>query len=164
MPLSQNLIKVYASAPVDLFYVEALSITHSALKSPINITNWLASFSGQTESASETFVPMPFSVKLPSKDTNGSQKLDITISNANQSIIQEIEWMSTMPYESAVCRYRVYLSNDFTVQQINPAMTFDITSFTVSRNYVTCTASKVNTHNQAFPKLLYNIQNFPGLK
>ena len=163
MTLSPDLIEVYASGRSDIFYVEALSIAHPDLPAPVNITNWPEGFTGGTEDGDAAFVPLPFSVQLPSKDTEGSQTLSIQISNADLSLIDEIELMSQRPFAPAVCRYRIYLNTDFTVQQLDPSLRLELSRFTATRQLIQAEASMVNMHNRLFPKLLYNPSLYRGL-
>lgn len=164
MPLNPELIEVYASARSDRFYVEALSIYHDALRTPIHITNWPEDFDGTIEKGEVVeFISIPFSVKLPTKDTEGAQSLQILISNSAQGMIDEVELMSMAPFAAARCFYRVYLSDDFTVQQLTPPMKFDIIGFSITRDYIGASATMVNMHNRAFPRILYNKSLFQGL-
>lgn len=164
MALDPALVEVYSSARSDRFYVEALSIYHEALPKPVHITNWPEDFTGAVEGGNTAdFISVPFSIRLPAKDTEGSQSLDIVMSNADQSLMDEVELMSMAPFTAARCFYRVYLSDSFGVQRLDPAMTFDIIAFSARRDSITASATMVNMHNRSFPRVLYNKSLFQGL-
>ena len=169
MTIPASLAAVYSTAPSGVYYMEALTIGHDELSKVIHITNASVGFSGSTENVPDAkFIAVPFTLKLPDKDTSGSQKLEIVISNVEQEFIEQVELMAKKPYAPATVRYRVYLSTQDDgagnlVQQINPSWRYDISSFTVNQDSIIATASKTNAHNRAYPGVRYTSGYFPGL-
>lgn len=168
MAISPELARIYSVAPADVYYIEAVSLYHSALAKPIHITNSTVDVKGEADSALVTFLSLPFSIKMPDKDTSGSQRMQVSFSAVEQNFLDDLENMARQPYESVDFRYRVFLSNQVNAsgyhkEQLNPAWRYSISSFAVNNTEVLVTASKTNLHNRAWPKVLYNAQNFPGL-
>lgn len=164
MPISDTLRRIYAAAPGDIHYVEAISISHPGLNGDLHLTNRALNFEGTIENgAVVTFYSMPFSVGLPNKDTTGNLEMKLVFSNVQQELMKEIENMAAQPYAAAVIKYRLYVNTDFTVQQLDPPITLDIGQFQITRPYITAIATRVNLHNKPFPSYLYNTKYFPGL-
>lgn len=172
MAISGALQKIYAVAPMNAYYKEAISLTHSTLPSDLHLTNAEFEFTGGTGIAGpdnvQKFVPMPFSIKLPIKDTTGSQQLQIVFSNVEQDLIDDIERMARKPYEPVIFHYRIFIHGVVNaagahIQQLNPAWRMEIAGFNVTDRAITAVAAKINTHNKPFPKVLYTPEEFPGL-
>ena len=168
MAISAALAKVYSTAPSRRYYIEALSIYHSALPKTLHITNQTASFQGRIGTGDETFESIPFEIQQPTKDTSGSQAMNIIISNVEQGIIEDFSHMASQPYEAAVVRYRVFISDILNAsgaleQQLKPAWRYDISEFIVNESAIVFVASKTNLHNRSWPKLNYTTTEFPGL-
>ena len=167
--ISPELQRIYAVAPVDAFYMEAISMSHSALPEDLHMTNMEFGFSGDIGTGTPAdFIATPFSLTLPNKDTTGSQQLQITLSNVEQDIINDVERMARRPYEPVIFHYRVYIHNELNTagnhkQQLNPAWRMEISAFNITQSAITCVASRVNSHNKPWPRLLYTPDNFPGI-
>jgi len=170
MTISAALARIYTVAPTGAYYMEALSIYHSALKAPLHMTNASLGFDANVGGHNHAYMEsLPFSLKLPTKDTSGSQQLAIAFSNVEQDLISDVEAMAAQPYEPAVCLYRVYIRGQIDgeqhhIQQLNPPWRYDINAFVVTGDTITAAAQKSNMHNSGFPKVVYNATNYPGLK
>ena len=168
MSISQELADIYNANPSGAYYAEVLSINHSALPTPIVVTNTSVEFVAKVDGVIRRVIPVPFTVKLPDKDTTGSQAMNIVISNREQQVLEAIETMALQPYEAAVCTYNVYIkgvldSSGAHAPQYTPSPRYDITTFSVDENSVIATATKTNMHNRSWPKILYTPALFPGL-
>lgn len=168
MTITPALLKIYTHAPAGQYYMESISIKHSAIPEGIEITNATVGFEAMAGAAPAFVTPLPFQVKLPDKDTSGSQQLQITMSNVGQSLINYIERMSAQPYEPAICVYRVYIrgvvdSAGNHIQQLRPPPRYSISKFIVTADSITATATKANMHNRAWPKINYTSTLYPGL-
>lgn len=174
MTISADLQKLYSTAPADKYYMEGISLYHSELISPVHVTNASTSFLGELEPGAQPakFFCLPFTIKLPDKDTTGTQALNITFSNVQHDLIGDIEMMASKPYEAVICRYRIYIRGEESTvggqlahtQQLTPAWKLDISTFLVTRTAIVAVAAKTNLHNRPFPSVLYTAENFPGLQ
>jgi len=167
MAISQALADIYNANPSGAYYAEVISINHSALLEPVVITNTSVEFLALVDTISRKVIPTPFTIKLPDKDTSGSQSMNIVISNREQNMIHAIEKMAEQPYEAAVCTYNVYIKGQSVfgvhVPQYTPSPRYDITSFSVDEGTIVAVATKTNLHNRRWPKVLYTPTLFPGL-
>lgn len=169
MAISKQLADIYRANPSGSYYIEALSIYHTALVGPIHATNASVGFSAKVDGAAKSdFISLPFSCKLPDKDTSGSQAMSIAFSNVEQDLVLDIEKMSSQPYQPAICVYRVFINGAVDVdgdhiQQLNPAWRYSISTFKVMNKSIVASATKVNLHNSSWPKVLYQPNTFPGL-
>lgn len=169
MAISAALQEVYGANPDGVYYIQALSITHSALTAPLHFTNWSQEFTGHIEdSGTARFKRMPFELQWPTKDTEGTQSVGISISNATRGLMQAIRQMTDQPSESAVFHVRVYLTsqtdvNGVYIQQLDPAMQYEVAAISVEQTRCTMSATKLNSHNRQFPRMVYRPDLFPGL-
>lgn len=182
MAISKELREIYATAPNDTFYVEALSLFHSVINTGdvIHITNRPIEFSatflhvnGTTPTAK--FHPVPFIVKLPKQDETGTADMDIAISNTTNTIsgaskltiMERMEMIANKPMEPLRIAYRVYKSTGGvvdTAEQLDPALFLDVTEFQITGETISMKGSKANLFNRAFPARVYDIVEFPGLR
>ena len=167
MAISQALADIYSANPSGVYYAEVISIDHSALSEPLVITNTSIEFLALVDGVARNVIPVPFTLKLPDKDTSGSQAMNIVISNLEQNMINIIERMSQYPYEPAICTYNVYIKGQAIygvhAPQYNPSPRYDITSFSVNESTIVAVATKTNLHNRRWPKVVYTPTLFPGL-
>ena len=183
MAISENLKRIYATSPNNIFYVEALSLFHSEINAgnAIHITNRPVRFQAHGSHPTQPagfdywFEPAPFAVTLPKQDDTGTADMSITISNAdtvrsgtsNMSIIERLELIATKPMEALKVYYRIYISSGGTVntaEQLDPALRLDVLGFQIANATVAMTASKANLFNRSFPARVYDTVDFPGLR
>lgn len=169
MPISADLQKIYSVAPVDAYYKEAITLSHSALTNDLHMTNAEFGFKGDVGTGTPAdFISIPFTIILPAKDTTGSQQLNIIFSNVDQDLIDDIELMARRPYEPVMFDYRIYIHGDLNAagnhkQHLVPSWRLSVSGFTVTSSAITAIAAKVNSHNRPFPKVLYTAEKFPGI-
>ena len=168
MAISSALADIYNANPSGFYYAEVLTIKHSALAQPLVLTNTTVEFELTTDYGVHTAIPTPFTLTLPTKDTSGSQAMNVVISNREQSILDDVEWMARQPYEPAILTYNVVIkgvvdSSGVHEPQYTPSARYDVTTFTVTEDSIVAMASRVNTHNKRWPKVIYTPDLFPGL-
>lgn len=168
MAISKALQDIYLSNPSGMFYMEALSLYHSALAEPLHITNNAFAFDARADQDDVRMIPVPFTIKMPTKDTSGSQVMQIAISNVEQHLIDDVESMARQPYQPLVVRYRIYINGKLNAdgkhtQQLVPAWRMEATSIEVQSDAIMINASKRNMHNRRWPRKIYTTEEFPGL-
>jgi hypothetical protein len=171
MTISAALQRIYSVAPTGAYYMEAITMRHSSLTQDLHMTNNEFGFSGGISAPGGVpvdFVAIPFVLKMPPKDTSGSQQLQIVFSNVEQDLINDIERMARRPYEPVIFRYRVYINGvvgaaGHHTEQLTPAWRMEVSGFQVTENTIVAVAAKMNSHNKPFPKLIYTPDNFPGI-
>jgi hypothetical protein len=170
MPISPELAAVYTSAPTARYYVETLSLSHPAMPDEGNgtiryITNQRDGWTGTLEDGSTvaTFEYLPFSVVPPRQEGEGQVTLAVAIGNASRGLMDELEALASQPTEPISCVYRVYLSDDTTVVQNDPPIQLSIMSVTATQTVISFNAGLTNLRQRPFPKVLYTVEQFPGL-
>lgn len=171
MAISPELKRIYLTAPAGQYYMEALSLWHPAMREAVHVTNNVEGFYGEAGNNNIVyFNPVPFDIKLPDKDTSGTQAINVAFSNVQHRLIDDIEAMASMPYRHVDCHYRIFINGQFNtagtglVQQLKPSWKYEIPRFVVTRETIVAVASRVNMHNKGFPGRLYTSEHFPGLK
>ena len=182
MAISQDLKEIYATAPNNMFYVEALSLFHSVINTGdvIHITNRPIEFTADFlhvngSTFNNKFHPVPFVVKLPKQDDTGTADMEISISNtvntvsgnSGLTIMERLEAISNKPMEPLRVAYRVYKSVGGVVdkaEQLNPPLFMDVTEFQLNGDTISMRGSKANLFNRAFPAKVYDVIEFPGLR
>ena len=164
MPITAELKRVYASAPVDTRYVETLALWHSTWDRVHYITNDVQAWIFALENgALVEFRVIPFLVVLPTQDGKGQQDLAITIENIGREIMDYIELASTRPSEPIAVTYRVYLDRPNSAPQNDPPLALTVSSLVVGLDAITGTATRADTLNRQFPSVLYRLDTYPGL-
>jgi len=167
MPISEDLKRIYASAPVDTYYVETMSLTHPAFTGGVRyITNAQGGWSGLLED--DTLVAYeyaPFVAIPPNGADQAALTLQVAIDNASRELMNELENISETPNEPVIVVYRVYLSGaEPTVLQNNPPLKLNVSSVTATKDAVSFAASMTNIRNLPFPSQLYTTDLYPGLE
>jgi hypothetical protein len=166
MPISDELKAVYATAPVDRYYVETLELRHPGLPTGARfITNQKDGWTGTLEDTItiETFEYVPFAVIPPKSAEDSALSLQVAIDNASRSLMENLELLAKTPTEPIVIFYRVYLSDDSTVVQNDPPLQLDIMTVTATNHLISFNAGMTNLRTRPFPATLYTTVMYPGL-
>lgn len=165
MPVSNEIKRIYASAPTDLRYVETISLHHSQFSQDWYLNNddrdWAFDIEDETN---HTFLSTPFQLKLPTNNTEGGQELNIVFANFGRAILDELEAAAQVPSEPIQAVYRIYTNVENSPPQNDPPLTMSIHGISVDDSFVTATAGRFDILNKRFPRILYNTDHFPGLK
>jgi len=165
MPISEELKKVYATAPTDVHYVETLTMHHSAFPGGVRyITNNPPGWKGELETGGiATFDFVPFAAIPPSLEDQANLSLQVAIDNASLELMQNLEALADFPSEPIIVYYRVYLSSDQNTVQNDPPLKLDIISVTSNDQVISFNAGMANLRRKPFPSQLYTTDLFPGL-
>ena len=165
MPISEELKRIYASAPSDVTYVDTLSFSHSQFTQLWSITNHVKPMRYFLESGRlERFINVPFEFSLPASNTQGNQDLSFAICNVGREIMDEVENEVSFPQEPIQVKYRVYTDKEDTYPETNPPLTLSVTQVSFSLQTITANARRFDMLNYPFPNLYYELKNFPGLR
>jgi len=165
MAISQALKEVYASAPAQQRYIDTLAFSHSRFPQNYYLTNDNMAWMFTLESgAIVTFQPVPFAIVLPKLEGNGTQDMNLTISNIGRDLIDPLELANGLPTEAVKCTYRTFLDQHLGQPQTSPALELIITGIEVTKNAVSATATRSDVLNRAFPYNFYRADQFPGLR
>lgn len=165
MPISDELKRVYASAPSDVDYVETLEFSHSQFSKTYYFTNSMHDWDFLDENGQPVeFKTMPFEVKLPESNNSGAQELQLSMCNVGLEMMDEIEAANKTPRENIACVYRVYLNRPNSQPQNTPVLNLNISDIQADLQTVNATATRFDVLTKPFPTKVYNVVEFPGLK
>lgn len=169
MALSEELKRIYTSAPAgpDYLFWECLSLYHSAFpeQSYHLVRNRTSPMDKNVEGILTTFQAFPFDFRLPSRNSNGTVDLEITISNLNTSISQVLEDVIAAAPEAIVVVFNVYIESSLE-PQIDPPLQLTLSQVAVNGTTLVGTATRADVLNRAFPKQLFRPTgdtSYPGL-
>lgn len=165
MSISEELKRVYASAPDNVYYIETLSIAHSGITGgAVYITNKLGGFTGQLEDTTPVnYIYAPFNAIPPQSAEENNINLQVSIANAGSDLIKELESMSANPVEPIIVTYRVYLSSDLNTVQNDPPLVLEVLTVSVTDLLINFSAGLANLRRRKFPSVVYTIDKYPGL-
>lgn len=166
MPISEELKRIYSSAPNDVSYVNTLMFEHSLFSQVWAICDYKEPIRFQIGIGKkfETFLPIPFSFVLPPNNTQGNQDLSFAICNIGREIMEEVEAAVANPSIPIKCTYRVYLDEPDTAPQNDPPIELSISQINFTLDTVSATARRFDMLNYTFPNVYYQTKDFPGLK
>lgn len=165
MPISNALKRVYSSAPTDEYYIETLQISHpNFIDGDRYICNERDGFSGQDENGNPvTYTASAFAI-IPPKGRDGAEiNLQVTLDNTTRATMDDLENLSRRPTEPIQVIYRVYISSDPNTVQNDPPLKLDVLSVVATVRYISFVAGLPNYRFKPYPKLLYDLERFPGL-
>lgn len=166
MPISDELKRIYVTAPNDDYYIETLSLYHVNLSGGVRyITNQAGGWSADLEDGERVFYEfLPFVVVPPDMAEQAALSMKVAIDNTSRSLMDELESLAESPTDAIILKYRVYLASDDTIVQNDPPLILDIQSVTASADSVSFNAGMTNLRSRPFPGILYSTELFPGLK
>ena len=167
MPISDELAAVYGSAPTYDHYIECLTLRHKGFSNngAIQVTSHLQGWNAYIETgAFVKFQFLPFVAIPPKDEETAALTLQVGIDNVSRAIMDELESAAGYPDQPITCIYRVYLASDNTTVQNNPPLKLYISGVVATADNVSFAANIVNLRRQAFPRVLYTTDEFPGLK
>jgi hypothetical protein len=166
MAISEALKAVYATAPVARHYIETLTLVHPIFienNGSFYMTNQRDSFVGELETGDfVTFAPVPFTAIPPNQEEQSDLQLQVGIDNASRELMDNLEKLGQTPNVPIQVVYRVFLSDDLTVQN-DPPLTLDILAVKATQKMVSFSAGLTNLRNKPFPAQLYTTELYPGL-
>jgi hypothetical protein len=163
MPVSEELQRIYASAPAGELILETLQLAHPLFSQTWFITNAAQPFAATLETGSTVdFICLPFAARQPVSDGSGNQDLGLVIDNVDREIIEELERAIADPSQRIAVTYRVFASGDLGAPGSEP-ISLSISEISAGLTTVEATAGRADVLNRKFPAVLYEIGQFPGL-
>jgi len=164
MPISEQLKKVYASAPAGQTYVETLSLSHSAFPQTFYINNAMKLWNFQLSAGVyQDFIPVPFRIVMPTVDGKGQQDMNLVIDNVGRDAMDAIEAAALKPQENIVVVCRIYLNSAGSLPQNDPPLTLSLSQIEVTKEAISGVATRADVLNKTFPSFIYRTDYFPGL-
>jgi hypothetical protein len=170
MAISAALAAVYATAPTARYYIETLTLVHPIFIESTNkageffMTNQRDGFTGTLETGDVVdFLPVPFTAIPPNSEEQSDLQLQVGIDNVSKTLMEDIEKLGQTPNVPIEVIYRVFLSDDLTVQN-DPPLKLDILAVKATQQMVSFAAGLTNLRSKPFPAQLYTTALFPGLE
>jgi hypothetical protein len=169
MAISAELAAVYATAPVARYYIETLTLVHPIFIEGTNrtgefyMTNQRDGFTGTLETGKVVdFLPVPFTAIPPNAEEESDLQLQVGIDNVSRELMDDLEKLGRTPNVAIEVYYRVFLSDDLTVQN-DPPLKLDILAVKATQQMVSFSAGLTNLRSKPFPAQLYTVDLYPGL-
>lgn len=160
MALDAGLIAIY-SGESDVDYWSGLVISHS-LSGTRYLCNAAEAQSGLVDGVAQTFEAVPFAFVLPARDAEGRQDLRLHICAIGGEVRAFLDAAIGDPTEPVSLRYGEWLYGS-TAQRWTPLLELALTDVVVTRDGVTCTATRGDVLNASVPRTLYRTTTYPGL-
>lgn len=160
MTISAELQERYKSE-VDVDWVDAIVIEHPKI-STIYICNYTEAITANFDGASVQFLPIPFKVSLPNKETTGRQDFSIAISNVFNQGKVIMDAAIEDPKSPIKLYYTVYILGN-AEPQYDPPIELSLTDITLNESVLTGTATRSDIINLKFPRQVYRPEAWPGL-
>ena len=170
MPISDELKRIYVTAPIDDYYIETLALEHPLFPDTGQgagvryITNNRDGWTGDLETGgTATYTYLPFASIPPNGAEQAALTLQVQIDNTSRELMDELELLSTSPTDPIFITYRVYLQSDTAVQN-DPPLRLEILSVVAKLTSIAFTAGMTNLRSRPFPAMLYTTSLYPGLE
>jgi len=166
----QLLAEFYAAAPTDQIRIITLELAHPALQLPggdlgvIRLAHYPDPVTVLLEDGSPaTFVAGAFSVRFPSKTTQGRRDLQLTMDAIGTDVIAQLERVSDyVPRTKITATVREYVSSDLTAPgRIESGLT--LLRPRVSGGRASASLVFSDSINKSFPSEIYTLTSNPGL-
>lgn len=160
--MSTNLLKtVYASAPDNIARIKALVVTLPT--ETVRLVDAYHDMQLGVEGTPVLFEACGLDIKLPDKDDSGNQTLEFALGILDDDRVNGLIEAALEAREPIYLDYREYLETDLLV----PALT--ITRMSVNGGVfrsggLGIEARYMDILNERFPRVLYTLQNAPGLR
>lgn len=110
-----------------------------------------------------TFQPVPAQITFPGRDQSGRADMGITWCGIGEEALEYLNAAIVDGTKPIQCFYTIYLLGS-QIPQIFPYVEFRLTGISATEEMVTASASQNDVINSKFPRLIYRIDKFPGLR
>lgn len=168
--LSAALAEAYASAPVDEVIYHTLELHHAAFAVPIRVVRDRVGLEARLEASAPpdpgavvSFSAYAFDIVPPEQTSTGVPQCTIEIDNVSREILVQIRAAAASADKIEVI-YRVYLDHSVLDGPENdPPLTMQLKSVSATPLRIRAVAGFPDLLAEAFPRLVYDLDQFPGL-
>jgi hypothetical protein len=168
--LSAAIQEAYASAPTDTIIHHTLELWHPSFTVPIRLVRDNTSIDAMIEAGAArdaglvvSFTGYAFDVVPPDQTSAGLPECTIEIDNVGREILAQID-AAVMGTAKITVIYRAYLSDQLLLGPENdPPVEMEISHISASPMRISARAGFVNMLDRQFPRLVYDLETFPGL-
>ena len=109
------------------------------------------------------FAPIPVEMSFPKRDDSGTYEFSLTVCGVGLEGKTFIDAAYQDPTQPIKCYWSVIILGD-TTPQIDPWIELDLANVTLSLEGLVATATRTDILNRPFPKNVYRLSKFPGLR
>lgn len=168
--LSAAIREAYASAPVAEVIFHTLELHHTVFVTPIRVVRDRVSLDARLEATAPrdpgalvTFTPYAFDIVPPDQTSTGTPQAVIEIDNVSREILVQVR-AAIREAQPVLAIYRAYLASGLDDGPENdPPAALELKSISATPLRIRATAGYPDLLNAAFPRLVYDIEKFPGL-
>lgn len=161
MALTDNLRRIYSTAPANELFYEAVALTHPAWTDNIAlITNTIVPKTKNLGALQVTFNPAPFRITLPRRNDGGLVDLNLTFPLASRMMLELLQ-QAERAREPITALVTVYVDSSDD-PQITP-IELQMDSIVMTDTEVSGNASRLDLINRAFPRRIVRPEEWPGL-
>ena len=161
MAITDNLRRIYSTAPANELFYEALMLSHPAWVENIAIvTNTIVPITKNIGPLQITFNPAAFRITMPRRNDGGLVDLNITFPLASRAMLEllQLAEQGREPISVILTVYTDY-SDD---PQITP-IELQMDSIVMTDTEVSGNASRIDLINRAYPRRIVRPEEWPGL-
>lgn len=158
--ISDDLKRIYASAPVNITAYEALVLDHPSWSSRVALlTNSVEARTFNFKGSPQEFQPATFSIRLPKRDDLGVVDFEVIIP-LTADVVRKIDLAEAAgtPIQAAMT---VYIDGQ-TDEQLTPIELL-MDQIAMSNEYASGRAQRIDLLNRAFPRKIVRAEVYPGL-
>jgi hypothetical protein len=159
--ISDELQRIYASAPANLVFYEGLVLEHPAWPESVRFaTNTVDPITKNFNATPVLFNPASFELTMPRRDDSGLVELAVTFPLVSRTMVEMID-AAEQSRQPIVASLTVYIdaSDD---PQMTPIQLY-LSDIAMTDDSVTGIASRVDLINKGFPRVVVKPENYPGL-
>lgn len=155
--------RIYASAPTDEFLLHTLEISNPVFLAPYRFVQDFEDLTATLETSEVvTFMASGIGLSLPQRGVQGREDLSFQLDNVSGDAAMAIRDAQDSGQGTDVI-YRAYSSNDLSAP-IGAPLKLIATSAKINIRSVQVVATFRDFVNKAWPRRLYSIDRFPGMK
>ncbi|MFN3646235.1 MAG: DUF1833 family protein [Gemmobacter sp.] len=168
--LSAAIAEAYASAPVDEVILHTVELHHPAFAVPVRVVRDRVSLSARLEASAPIdagqvveFAAYAFDLVPPDQTSAGAPQCVLEIDNVSPEILAQVR-AAVLAGDPVQLIYRAYLSSDpLSGPENDPPLVLHLKSVSATPQRIRATAGFPDLLNEAFPRLVYDLDKFKGL-
>lgn len=160
MALTERQKRNYASAPRGEITQHCLSLFHGAFSHDWHLSTWHNPFQANVRGVLSAFTFQPFEVRLPARNGNGQQDLEIRTFVTSPDFLAELRAATAVRSEGIEIEYNRYFPDDANAAE-SPII-LNSTAVAIKGGHVILVASRADMLNRSFPRVLFRTDKYQG--
>ncbi len=161
MSLTPELVTRYTSE-VRIDWHDAFVLSHPQADT-VYLIDYPQEHYGNVNGFTHLFRPVPSQVVQPTRNDSGRQDLSIIWCGIQGEALAFLDQAAADREHPITCLYSIFLEGS-PEPQIDPWMELSLTNISVTKEAVTAIATRADVLNRIFPREVYRVDRFPGLR